>query len=304
MIRELCRFQFFRDDSMKVFFKYSCLGFIFFNSIVSSHALDADAGGIGPVPAGTNFFAYYYQHAERDKMYIGNKEAEGDQKLVSDVMLFRFGHYYEFLNIPMTTQLIIPYSKIEAKEDISSLGSDQGLGDIFLSQGVFIYRNDAIKGSAMFTQYLAIPTGDYDRNKSINIGENRYKYIAQLSYTRRILPKIAGEIIGDTTFYGSNNDLASGGKLKQDNGFQIQTNARYFLKDNWDLRAALSYADLGNVEKNGVKTDGTKQSKFWVGTSYSPTKTTNFIVYTGRDIAVENGFKENLRVNFRFVKLF
>ncbi|HEN9518925.1 TPA: transporter [Acinetobacter baumannii] len=289
---------------MKVFFKYSCLGFIFFNSIVSSHALDADAGGIGPVPAGTNFFAYYYQHAERDKMYIGNKEAEGDQKLVSDVMLFRFGHYYEFLNVPMTTQLIIPYSKIEAKEDISSLGSDQGLGDIFLSQGVFIYRNDAIKGSAMFTQYLAIPTGDYDRNKSINIGENRYKYIAQLSYTRRILPKIAGEIIGDTTFYGSNNDLASGGKLKQDNGFQIQTNARYFLKDNWDLRAALSYADLGNVEKNGVKTDGTKQSKFWVGTSYSPTKTTNFIVYTGRDIAVENGFKENLRVNFRFVKLF
>lgn len=304
MIRELCQFQFFRDDPMKVFFKYSCLGFIFFNSIVSSHALDADAGGIGPVPAGTNFFAYYYQHAERDKMYIGNKEAEGDQKLVSDVMLFRFGHYYEFLNVPMTTQLIIPYSKIEAKEDISSLGSDQGLGDIFLSQGVFIYRNDAIKGSAMFTQYLAIPTGDYDRNKSINIGENRYKYIAQLSYTRRILPKIAGEIIGDTTFYGSNNDLASGGKLKQDNGFQIQTNARYFLKDNWDLRAALSYADLGNVEKNGVKTDGTKQSKFWVGTSYSPTKTTNFIVYTGRDIAVENGFKENLRVNFRFVKLF
>lgn len=70
------------------------------------------------------------------------------------------------------------------------------------------------------------------------------------------------------------------------------------------MRAALSYADFGNIEKNGLKTDGTKQSKFWVGTSYSPTKTTNFIVYTGRDIEVENGFKENLRVNFRFVKLF
>lgn len=289
---------------MKTMFKYSCFAFLFFNSIGSSHALDADAGGIGPVPAGTNFFAYYYQHAERDKLYVGDKEVAGDQKLVSDVMLFRFGHYYNFLNIPMTTQLIVPFSKIEAKEDIAGLGSDQGLGDLCFAQGLYFYRNDAIKGSAMFTQYLTVPTGDYDRNKSLNVGENRYKYIAQLSFTRRILPKVAWEIIGDTTFYSTNNDLASGGKLEQDNGFQIQTNARYFLKDNWDLRAALSYADFGNIEKNDVKTDGTKQSKFWVGTSYSPTKTTNFIVYTGRDIEVENGFKENLRVNFRFVKLF
>ncbi|WP_227515674.1 transporter [Acinetobacter qingfengensis] len=272
--------------------------------ISSSYAVDVDAGGIGPVPAGTNFFAYYYQHAERDELYSGDKEVAGNQKLVSDVMLFRFGHYYKFKNIPMTTQLIIPYARMEAKEDSAALGSDSGIGDVVLTQGIYLYRNDAIKGSALFTQYLALPTGSYDQDKNLNVGENRYKYVAQLSYTRKILPKVAWEIIGDTTFYGTNDKLATGGKLKQDNGFQLQTNTRYFLKDNWDVRAALSYADMGDTERNGVKADGMKQTKFWVGTSYSPSKTTNLILYVGRDIKVENGFKENQRVNFRFVKLF
>lgn len=54
----------------------------------------------------------------------------------------------------------------------------------------------------------------------------------------------------------------------------------------------------------GVDADSTTQSKFWLGGGYSPTATTHLLLTYGRDINVENGFKEDNRVNFRFLKIF
>lgn len=114
---------------------------------------------------------------------------------------------------------------------------------------------------------------------------------------------VSNNVSADMTIYGKNTD-AIGGDKKQDIGYQVQTNARYFLNDKVDLRAGLSYSDAGDTKQAGVTTNGTQQTKFWLGTGISPTPTTQVIVAYGRDLKVENGFKEDNRINLRFLKAF
>ena len=53
-----------------------------------------------------------------------------------------------------------------------------------------------------------------------------------------------------------------------------------------------------------MTTDSNKQTKLWVGTGVSPTPTTQIILNYGRDLKVENGFKEENRINLRLMRVF
>ncbi|RZG74073.1 transporter [Acinetobacter sp. WCHAc060025] len=271
---------------------------------VQAKAVDVDAGDYDVAPAGTSLALLYLQHATRDSSYVGSDKQAGHLKLESNIGIARFVHYTDIAGFRVAPQVLIPFGKLEGKGDISSLGDASGLGDIIVAAPVWLLNDAESKSYFGITPYLYLPTGDYSKNDALNIGENRYKLDVQAEYSTRITPKIAWDVAADVIFYGANDDIAGGGKLKQDVGYQLQTNTRYFLNDQWDLRAGLSYLDAGDTKLRGQTTDSYKQSKFWVGTAYSPTSTTNVILNYGRDFDVENGFKEDNRINLRLLKVF
>nr|WP_174506993.1 transporter [Acinetobacter sp. Marseille-Q1620] len=271
---------------------------------LQAKAIDVDAGDYDAAPAGTNLLLLYLQHASRDSIYAGSKKQPGNPQLDSNVGILRYVHYTNIGGFLAAPQVLLPFGQLKAKDDISALGSSNGIGDAILASPVWLYNNPESKTYFGVTPYLYLPTGDYSKNRAVNLGENRLKLDAQAEFSTRITPKFAWDIAADVIVYADNDDPYGGGKLKQDVGYQLQTNGRYFINDQWDLRAGVSYLDAGDTKQNGVKTDSFTQSKFWVGSAYSPTKTTNVIVAYGRDIDVENGFKEDNRVNVRLLKVF
>ncbi|WP_111891280.1 transporter [Acinetobacter sp. MB5] len=285
------------------FLKRSILAISVCLSFSQAFAVDLDAGDYEYAPSGTNLAMLYYQHASRDSLYGGSDKVSGNYDLTSDVGIARYVHYTDVAGIHIAPQILVPFGHVDAGKDISELGSSSGLGDIILANIFFLYHDASTHSSFGITPYLFLPTGEYSANKALNLGENRYKFNIQAAYTTRLLPKLAWDVSADMTFYGKNTD-ALGGDIKQDVGYQVQTNARYFLTDKVDLRAGVSYSNAGDVKQAGVTTDAMKQTKFWVGTGINPTPTTQLIVAYGRDIKVENGFKEDSRINLRFLKAF
>lgn len=285
-------------------FKRVLTAVLFSAFTIQAQAVDLDAGDYDVAPAGTNLALLYLQYATRDALYVGDDKQAGDPKLDSNIGIARYVHYTDLAGYRIAPQILIPFGQIKAKDDISALGSTSGIGDIILAAPLWLINKPETKTYLGVTPYIYFPTGKYDKNNALNIGENRYKLDLQAAYSTRLTSKIAWDAAADVIFYGNNNDLATGGTLKQDVGFQLQTNTRYFLNDQWDLRAGVSYTDAGDTKVNGVKSDSVKQSKFWLGTAYSPTPTTNIILAYGRDIAVENTFKENNRINVRLLKVF
>ncbi|WP_374254867.1 transporter [Acinetobacter brisouii] len=285
------------------FLTNSTLAIAVYLSLSHAYAVDLDAGDYGYAPTGTNLAILYYQHATRDALYSGSDKVAGNYSLTSDVGIARYVHYTDIAGIHVAPQILIPFGRLDAGKDISDLGSSSGLGDIILANTFFLYNNASTHSTFGITPYLFLPTGQYSSDKVLNLGDNRYKLNIQAAYTTRLTPKLAWDVSADMTIYGKNTD-AVGGDIKQDIGYQVQTNARYFLNDKVDLRAGLSYSDAGDTKQAGVTTNGTQQTKFWLGTGISPTPTTQVIVAYGRDLKVENGFKEDNRINLRFLKAF
>ncbi|MDC4987877.1 transporter [Acinetobacter baumannii] len=279
----------------------SLLGIFFLQNV---YAVDLDAGDYDYAPSGTNLAMLYYQHASRDSLYNGRDKISSNIDLISNIGIARYVHYIDVAGIHIAPQILVPFGSLDARKDISSLGKTTGLGDIILANTFFIYHQKDTKSTVGITPFLYLPTGKYSKNDALNIGENRIKLTVQGAYSTQLADRLNWDMAGDFTIYGKNSDIAGGGDLKQDIGFQLQTNARYHLTDITDLRAGLSYSDTGDIKRNDVTTNSTKQSKFWIGTGISPTPTTQVILNYGRDLKVENGFKEDNRINIRIMKVF
>lgn len=270
----------------------------------TSHAVDLDAGDYDYVPSGTQLAILYYQHAERGSQYIGSSKVNNHPQLDSDIGIARYVHYMDFAGIQIAPQILVPFGRLNAKKDIRALGSTDGLGDIILANTFFLSHKAETKSHFGITSYLYLPTGEYSKDDALNLGENRWKLNLQAAYTTQLAEKLKGDIAADITFYGKNDDIQGGGSLKQDLGYQLQSNLRYQFHPKFDLRAGISYADFGDVKVNGVTSAANTQSKFWVGTAFMPSPTVQIIADYGQDIKVENGFKEDDRINLRFLKAF
>jgi hypothetical protein len=53
------------------------------------------------------------------------------------------------------------------------------MGDPILANAIWIHQDPSANRALGITQYLFLPLGDYSKNKELNIGENRWKYVLQ-----------------------------------------------------------------------------------------------------------------------------
>jgi hypothetical protein len=203
-------------------------------------------------------------------------------------------------------QFLLPFGKLEAKGDLSALGEADGLGDLILGATVWLVNNPDANEYFGVTPFLFLPTGDYDNNDALNLGENRYKLTLQAGYIKGLTEKLTLDIIGDATFYGDNDDFGpTSDNLEQDTSYQVQAYLRYNISPTLDLRAGLAKSWIGETSVNGMdNNDDAEVSKYQVGAGWFVTPTTQILATYGDDISVDNGFKEDARLNLRLLTLF
>ncbi len=272
----------------------------------SAQALEMDAGDDTALPAGTNLGVLYYQHVERDRLYANGRKVDGDNRLDSDVGILRYVHYTKLGGMTINPQFLLPFGSLRAKEDLSPLGSASGAGDLILASVFWLVENPETQTYFAITPYLYLPTGNYDHNKALNLGENRWKGTLQLGYITGLTNKLLLDLYADVTVFGENNDYgASKATLKQDALFQAQSWLRYKMTDAWDLRAGYFYTWGGETKVDGVANrDRARNTKFQVGTAWFYEPSAQVIMTYGQDLHVENGFKETSRINLRWLKVF
>ncbi|MDQ9019948.1 transporter [Acinetobacter sichuanensis] len=269
---------------------------------LTGHALDIDAQDYRLAPLGTNIFLLYGQYANRDAYYAGNDKVN-DGELETQIGIARFVHYAEIAGVKIAPQLLIPFGKVKASGDVAALGESSGvLGDVILANTFWLINKSKDKYVG-FTPFFSFPTGSYKDENALNIGENRYKTTLQASYLQYWNEKFGTDLTADVTFYGDNKDDVKG-TIKQDMGYQLQADVFYNLNPKFTLSAGVSYMDAGDTSVKGVDQDASTQSKIWAGTTYNINQRSNLLMTVGRDIDVENTFKENFRFNFRYVYLF
>ena len=269
-------------------------------------ALDVDAGDYTALPPGTNLFLAYSQFAQRDALYANGSKQRIDAGLDSSVGILRGVHFTSIGGYTVDPQFLLPFGKLEANDDLAMLGDSSGVGDLILAATVWLVNDANSNRYFGITPFVYVPIGDYDRNDALNLGENRWKFTLQAGYITGLGEQLSLDLIGDVTLYGQNDDYgAARAELEQDPSFQAQTHLRYSVQPNWDLRAGVSYSIGGETEIEGIAQDD--EARVWkmtIGTAWFPAPTWQVMANYGRDLSVENGFKEAHRVNLRLLKVF
>ncbi|AVT02809.1 transporter [Paracidovorax avenae] len=273
---------------------------------LSAWAIDVDPGDYVPAPAGTTVGLLYYQHAQRDRLYAQGRQVPIDARLNSDVGILRLVRYMNVGGLTVAPQVLLPFGRLDAGRDTAALGRTSGVGDVILAAPVWLVNDPESSTYLGISPYLYLPTGSYDRDRALNLGENRWKFDLQVGFVKGLTPNWHIDLTFDSMFYGKNDDFGPTGRtLKQDRLDQGQAYLRYQFTPGTNAFVGISQTWGGATRVDGAANDDeARQRKVSIGASHFIQPTTQLMLTLGRDLKVSNGFKENARINLRLLHVF
>ena len=126
------------------------------------------------------------------------------------------------------------------------------------------YRQDLIIGASL---QVAVPVGQYDHSKAINLGSNRWFFKPEVGISKASGPWTL-ELTAAATFFTDNDDFFNGNKREQDPLYSTQVHTIYgFSGGSW-ASFDVTYFTGGRTTLNGVLNSDLQQN--WrVGGTYA-----------------------------------
>jgi len=109
------------------------------------------------------------------------------------------------------------------------------------------YRQKTIVGVGL---QVITPTGEYDPDKLLNLGANRWTLRPQIGVSH-VWGQWGLELTASGWFFGDNNDYFGGQTLEQDPLYALQTHLYYTFRPGLWLAVAFGYADGGSTVVDG-----------------------------------------------------
>jgi len=269
-------------------------------------AVEVAPGDYEQLPAGSNLGLLYYQHANTDDLYVHGDKALSDFRIRSDVGILRLIHVFGLSDtVTVDPQVLLPFGRVEGSGSARALGSTSGVGDLILAAPVR-WRLNAARDIFALTPYVFVPSGSYDHDRALNLGENRWKVDLQAAYVKHFDAKWALDLVADAIWFGDNDDFGPASlRREQRVAYTAQAMGRYQLNAATSLSVGLGRNWGGENRINSVaQDDRTESTQLRLTGSTFFTPKDQFMLQLGRDLTVENGPRENFRVNMRLLHLF
>jgi len=109
---------------------------------------------------------------------------------------------------------------------------------------------------------IDLPTGEYQDDKLLNIGSNRYTFRPQIGLAQSI-GAWSFESTAMVAIFTDNNNFFGGGSLKQEPIYSLQGHATYTFPDGLWLSAGAAGSMGGEVTVNGLSKDDPKDTLFF-----------------------------------------
>lgn len=229
-------------------------------------------------PVDMNFLFFYYTYSNNETSINSPLPIDGAE-VSAQVPILRYARSFDWGGQTGGFQLVVPYAFIDA--ELTGTGVKRaidGLGDISAILIRNLYGAPALTPAAFATwtpeEYLTaavtvtMPTGDYDKNRLINPGKNRWAIKPQFAWGTPIDRASWFSINGAVEFYQDNDDYIGGRTLSQDPIATIEAHFSKNLNRALWLSADAVYTMGGETEIDGVKQEN-EQNTLRVGFSGS-----------------------------------
>lgn len=278
---------------------------------IPAQALEIAPGDYEVYPAGINIGVVYYQKAKRSDLNVNGDTVSDNFNLDSDVALLRYIRPIQLSEkVTMDLNAILPVVKLSTGGDASppqgSLGNASGAGDLVLGAAFKRLLNPKTRDALSVGFYANLPTGSYDSNDALNVGENRYSLIIQGAHVKHFKNKWALDTAADVQLFGTNDEFSAGKvDFKQKPRFEFQAHLRYNSAPTTHYGIGIGHVIGGETEVAGVDQDNRLKTTYArLSVTHFIDKTNQLQIQLGKDLSVENGPEEKGRINLRWGKIF
>lgn len=259
------------------------------------------------MPANKTFALAYFQYAHSDEYYSQGNKAAGDYRLRSEATLLRIIHGFRPAeNFSIEPQIIIPFVRADAMGDASPLGSASGMGDIIVGMPLK-FRMDNEGGDILsLAPFIYAPTGAYNNEKAVNVGENRWRYLMQGVWIHHFSDAWAFTTGADVSWTTANDRYgADNNSLSQSPRYEYQAYLSYNLTPATQLGFGGGWITGAKSRIDGISQDDRLDSTYVrISASHFITPAVQVQFSGGRDIAVEQGFRQDTNISLRLGYLF
>ena len=235
----------------------ACLG----GSDVGAQELDARAYASAPV--GVNFMGFGAAYSTGNILLDASLPIEDLQGDVASAVI-RYSRSIRFFGVASKLKVAVPYSwgDWSAVLEDGSIPTRQvnGFGDVRVNYEILFYGAPALspKEFASYKQKtlvgvtfgLRAPTGQYDPDRLINLGTNRWTFRTEVGVSQAV-KNWRFEVAGTAWIYTDNTDFFGGQTLDQDPLYALQVHVIYIVRPGFWASLSWGYADGGTTRVDG-----------------------------------------------------
>lgn len=261
-----------------------------------------------PLAAGTTSVATYLY----DRQLVG-PYSKGlrvlDGTVDTQIAVLRAVHFLSVADKPVSLIAVLPWSQSSVGPAMlaGAIGREaRGLGDFRFGATGWLLANRESGEYFAVTGLLFLPTGDYNRQQTLNVGENRYKVTLNAGWIRPITQAFIFEVIPEAAWFGVNSDYVGGRSLSQKPAYALTSYLRFRASPNWQFYTGAQINQGGETQINGIDQNNAPDNKrMMLGTSYlTDDKKNQWQIRLARDTSVKNGFKMGSEVMLRYLNMF
>jgi hypothetical protein len=221
--------------------KFLLFLFLILSSILAN-AIDLQPGEI-KAPIGSFYAAQIsYLYVDKGDKYTHGVKKSDSSNINQNAMLLRLGHAFEINQTPAYIYAQSSFNRMENKDLPGSPNANSnGIGDTTIAFALWPYANREKDEYFGVAGYVLLPTGDYDRNRTINIGSNIYQGAIQAGYQKRLSSNVNWMIALDTVLSGDNNQYLGNYKLEKDPLYNFQTGLQYIFNPTYSMSLGYFY---------------------------------------------------------------
>lgn len=155
---------------------------------------------------------FYHLKTSGHEKYVNGDKAGDDFNLESNIQIFRPIYYFKTSGNMATVQALIPFGDVslDGKDTGNVSFSSSGLGDISILTGMWLIDDPISKTWFGISEWIKIPTGEYDNNRVLNIGTNQWAFKTEMGLAKGF-GNFYLEFIPSAEFYTDNSDYGPSG---------------------------------------------------------------------------------------------
>ncbi len=202
-------------------------------------------------------------------------------------------------------QFLLPFA--DATLDGAAFGNDEisatGLADLILTATFWFIDDAESKTWLGFTPFIIVPIGDYDEDRALNIGTNRWSIKPELGFAKGF-DKWHIDLTAALQFYGDNDDYLGNMTKEQDPELTLEAHLTYKVTDTFNTSLSWFYHREGETTVDSLdQGDGLDNHRLGVAFAWWMTPQYQLIFKYQSDVDVESGLKQDL-AGMRFLYAF